>query len=67
MTIYAKELQRRLNSGEPYNATAQWYIHLKEPWQMYFHELEPVEQEFVKQLCKQFRAHLEKSVPPGPK
>ena len=38
MTIYAKELQRRLNSGEPYNTTAQWYIHLKEPWQMYFHE-----------------------------
>jgi hypothetical protein len=67
MTIYAKELQRRLNSGEPYNTTAQWYIHLKEPWEMYFRDLEPIEQAFVKQLYKQFRAHLEKIPPPESK
>jgi hypothetical protein len=63
MTIHAEELQRRLYSGEPYNTTAQWYIHLEEPWQMYFRDLEPVEQEFVKDLFQQFRAHLEKILP----
>jgi hypothetical protein len=36
MTIYAKELQRRLDSDEPSQTIAQWYIHVKEPWQMLF-------------------------------
>jgi hypothetical protein len=67
MTIYAKELQRRLDSDEPINAIAHWYINLEEPWQMYFRDLEPVEQEFVKAICEQFRAHLEKILPPESK
>ena len=67
MTIYAKELQRRLDSDEPSNAIAHWYINLEEPWQMYFCDLEPVEQEFVKELCRIFRAHLEKILPPESK
>jgi hypothetical protein len=66
MTIYAKELQRRLDSDEPIDAIAKWYLHLEEPWQMYFSELEPIEQEFVKQLCEEFRAQLEKILPSGP-
>jgi hypothetical protein len=54
MTVYAKELQRRIDSGEPIETTRDWYLHLKEPWQMYFSELEPIEQEFVKHLSLDF-------------
>ena len=59
MTIYAKELQRRLDSGEPLEKTRTWYKYLKEPWEMCFHDLEPVEQKFVRHMFFDFRVFLQ--------
>jgi hypothetical protein len=58
MTIHAKELRCRIDGGEPIETTREWYLHLKEPWRMYFADLEPVEQEFVNHLCLDFLAWL---------
>ena len=64
MTIYAKELQRRLDSGEPIEKIRKWYLYLKEPWESYFRDLEPVEQEFMKHMCSDFRAWLQRQENP---
>jgi hypothetical protein len=59
VTIHATELQRRIDSGEPIATTRNWYLNLREPWQVYFFELEPVEQEFVMDLTLDYLAWVE--------
>jgi hypothetical protein len=56
MTKYAKELEQRIERGDPLEDTRKWFLHLgKEVWGVPFANLAPNEQVFLFDMVVGFR------------
>ena len=55
MSKYAKELNRRILSGEPVHITREWYLkRMSKERNLYFSDLSEEEQKFLSEMANSF-------------